>query len=237
MLLLPFSSLVSLVDPVDHYLKRIAILSAAEIDFFLFPPIVLAHFPEYRENQNRGNGINIFLTKKTKLQIGKRRALPVNHKSNFQIGTSLPAIRKIESLRRENNTMDFSIVVEGYERMTKTSSRTELTLILVDILKNTPTKLLPQVSYLTQGKLYPDFEGIEIGMAEKMVARAIEKAYGSELQPLSTCCENRETSATLQPFFQKKNHNSCFPPRNSASKKSSRLSTKLQELQDQAPHR
>ena len=74
--------------------------------------------------------------------------------------------------------MDFSIVAEGYERMTKTTSRTELTSILVDILKNTPPRLLPQVSYLTQGKLYPDFEGIEIGMAEKMVARAIEKAYG-----------------------------------------------------------
>ena len=64
--------------------------------------------------------------------------------------------------------------------MTKTTSRTQLTLILVDILKKTPAKLLPKVSYLTQGKLYPDFEGIEIGMAEKMVARAIQKAYGAE---------------------------------------------------------
>ena len=128
--------------------------------------------------------------------------------------------------------MDFSIVVEGYERMTKTSSRTELTLILVDILKNTPTKLLPQVSYLTQGKFYPDFEGTEIGMAEKMVARAMKKLWIG-LSTVEHLLRESGDLGTLQLFFQKKNHNSCFPRRNSASKKSSRLSTKLQELQDQ----
>ncbi|HZW58146.1 MAG TPA: ATP-dependent DNA ligase [Nitrososphaerales archaeon] len=82
-------------------------------------------------------------------------------------------------------SMDFSIMAEGYEKMTKTTSRTELTSILVDILKATPPKILPQVAYLTQGKLFPDFVGIEIGMAEKTVSRAIEKAFGcdpSEIQ-------------------------------------------------------
>jgi len=76
--------------------------------------------------------------------------------------------------------MDFEILAEGYERMTKTTSRTELTNILVDILKRTPSELLSQVSYLTQGKLYPDFEGIEIGMAEKSIVKVLEKTYGAE---------------------------------------------------------
>ncbi|MHB8566730.1 MAG: ATP-dependent DNA ligase [Nitrososphaerales archaeon] len=81
--------------------------------------------------------------------------------------------------------LDFSIMAEAYERMTKTASRTELTSILVDIIKATPPKLLPNVAYLTQGKLYPDFMGIEIGMAEKTVAKAIERAFAvdpSEIQ-------------------------------------------------------
>ena len=80
--------------------------------------------------------------------------------------------------------MDFSIIAEGYERMTKTTSRTELTYILVDILKATPKEVLPQVSYLTQGKLFPDFVGIEIGMAEKTVSKAIERAFGCDSEDI-----------------------------------------------------
>ena len=77
-------------------------------------------------------------------------------------------------------------MAEGYERMTKTSSRIELTNILIDIIKETPKDLLPKVVYLTQGKIYPDFVGIEIGIAEKTVAKAIEKAFGAESSLLET---------------------------------------------------
>ncbi|MDA4112012.1 MAG: ATP-dependent DNA ligase [Thaumarchaeota archaeon] len=76
--------------------------------------------------------------------------------------------------------MDFSILAEAFDRMTKTSSRTELTAILVEVLKKTPKSLVSKVSYLTQGKLFPDFLGIEIGMAEKTVSKAIGKAYSFE---------------------------------------------------------
>lgn len=64
--------------------------------------------------------------------------------------------------------------------MTQTSSRLELTHILVEVLENTPKSLIPQVVYLTQGKLHPDFMGVEIGMAEKTAAKALEKAFGAE---------------------------------------------------------
>jgi DNA ligase 1 len=64
--------------------------------------------------------------------------------------------------------------------MTKTSSRLELTSILVDIIKRTPKNLVSHIVYLTQGKLYPDFVGVEIGMAEKTALKALEKAYGIE---------------------------------------------------------
>ena len=76
--------------------------------------------------------------------------------------------------------MDFAVLAEAFDKMTQTSSRTELTAILVEVLKKTPDKLVSRVSYLTQGKLYPDFVGIEIGMAEKTAAKAIEKAYGAD---------------------------------------------------------
>jgi DNA ligase 1 len=77
--------------------------------------------------------------------------------------------------------MKFSVLAEAFDKMTQTSSRTELTAILVEILKKTPVDLVSRVSYLTQGKLFPDFAGIEIGMAEKTAMKAIEKSYG--IQP------------------------------------------------------
>ncbi len=64
--------------------------------------------------------------------------------------------------------------------MTHTSSRTELTSILVDVLKKTPKSMVSKVAYLTQGKLCPDFEGLVIGMAEKTVMKALEKGFGVE---------------------------------------------------------
>ncbi len=72
------------------------------------------------------------------------------------------------------------MLAEAFDKMTRTSSRTELTSILVEVFKKTPTELVSRVSYLTQGKLFPDFMGIEIGMAEKTAAKAIEKAYGAD---------------------------------------------------------
>src|SRR5579864_8613331 len=81
--------------------------------------------------------------------------------------------------RRENFWLDFSILAEAFDEMTKTSSRLQLTSILVEVLKKTPKNLVAKVSYLTQGKLYPDFVGIEIGMAEKTVSKSIERAYGA----------------------------------------------------------
>ncbi len=64
--------------------------------------------------------------------------------------------------------------------MTRTQSRLELTALLVEAIKKTPKPLVSRVAYLVQGKLYPDFLGIEIGMAEKTVSKAIERAYGVE---------------------------------------------------------
>ena len=81
-------------------------------------------------------------------------------------------------------SLDFKIIADGYEKMTKTSSRIELTNILVEILKATDSSIIAKVAYLTQGKLYPDFEGVVLGMAEKTVARALERAYGAKLSEI-----------------------------------------------------
>jgi DNA ligase-1 len=57
--------------------------------------------------------------------------------------------------------------------MEQTTSRLALTDYLVDLFKRTPAKIIDKVVYLIQGKLRPDYEGVEIGIAEKMALRAL----------------------------------------------------------------
>jgi len=52
-------------------------------------------------------------------------------------------------------------------RIEATASRVETTALLAELLRATPYEVMARVAYLTQGKLHPDFEGVEIGVAEK----------------------------------------------------------------------
>lgn len=74
--------------------------------------------------------------------------------------------------------VDYSVVAEYYERLEGISGRIEMTSVLAELLARTPRDELPMLVYLTQGKLRPDYEGVEIGLAEKMALRAIGKTSG-----------------------------------------------------------
>jgi DNA ligase-1 len=74
--------------------------------------------------------------------------------------------------------MDYAIIANAYEKIEATTKRLEMTDMLVDLLKNTPKNVIAKVVYLTQGKIYPDFVGLEIGVAEKLAIRALSRASG-----------------------------------------------------------
>ena len=80
--------------------------------------------------------------------------------------------------------MEFSIIAEIFEKMEKTSSRIELTNILVELLKKTPKKIIPNVVYLLQGIIRPNFEGVELGVAEKLAIRSISKSSGLPIKKI-----------------------------------------------------
>ena len=82
--------------------------------------------------------------------------------------------------------LDFSYLVDTFEKMEQTTSRLMLTDHLVSLLKKTPPSAIDKVVYLIQGKLYPDYEGIELGLAEKMVLRALSQSIaGLDIGSLS----------------------------------------------------
>ncbi len=76
------------------------------------------------------------------------------------------------------DSLKYADIADAYEKIEATTKRLEMTDLLVDLLKKTPKSLLDKVVYLTQGKLYPDFEGIEIGVAERSAAKALARASG-----------------------------------------------------------
>ena len=80
--------------------------------------------------------------------------------------------------------MEFSIISEMFEMMEKTTKRIELTNILVELLKKTPKKIISNVVYLLQGIIRPNFEGVELGIAEKLAIRAISKSAGLPIKKI-----------------------------------------------------
>jgi len=74
--------------------------------------------------------------------------------------------------------MKYQVLAETYAAIERTTSRLQMTARLADLFRATPKADIARVVYLTQGKLYPDFEGIEIGVAEKSAVRAVAQATG-----------------------------------------------------------
>jgi len=71
-------------------------------------------------------------------------------------------------------------MADAYEKIEATTKRLEMTDLLVGLLKSTPKDLIDKVAYLTQGRIYPDFVGIEIGVAEKLAVKAVARACGAK---------------------------------------------------------
>jgi len=74
--------------------------------------------------------------------------------------------------------LKYAVIAEAYEKIDATTKRLEMTDLLVGLLKNTPKEIIDKVVYLTQGRIYPDFVSLEIGVAEKLAIKALAKASG-----------------------------------------------------------
>ncbi|MEM2104325.1 MAG: ATP-dependent DNA ligase [Candidatus Bathyarchaeia archaeon] len=74
--------------------------------------------------------------------------------------------------------MLYSEIADVYEKIEATTKRLEMTSLLVNLLKNTPKQIIDKVVYLTQGKIYPDFVKLEIGVAERLAIKALARASG-----------------------------------------------------------
>ena len=77
--------------------------------------------------------------------------------------------------------MLYSDLATVFDRLESTSSRLEMADILAEFFKIADRKELRRIIYLSQGKLHPDFINKELGMADKLVIKAIKETSGTPM--------------------------------------------------------
>jgi DNA ligase 1 len=85
----------------------------------------------------------------------------------------------------------YQIVAEAYRDLERSSARLELIDRLAGLVRQTPDDLLPTVALLCQGQIAPDFAGVELGMADRLAARAV--ATAAEVPAEQVLASARET--------------------------------------------
>ncbi len=97
-----------------------------------------------------------------------------------------PAVKQLDG-KKEEHPLEFARLAHSFEKLEKTSSRLALVAILAELFRSieSPDEIA-KVCYLVQGRVAPFFEALEIGMAEKTVARSIAIAYHTTPEQVST---------------------------------------------------
>ncbi len=115
--------------------------------------------------------------------------------------------------------LEFIEVAKTFNMMERITSRTQLTMTLVSLIRKTPPNVIDKLVYFIQGKLGPEWKDIpELGVGEKLLIKAIALAYkvpeervnkmykqigdlGSVAERLSTAYREKAGKASLTAFL------------------------------------
>ncbi|MGP8110713.1 MAG: ATP-dependent DNA ligase [Thermoplasmata archaeon] len=75
--------------------------------------------------------------------------------------------------------MQFADLAAAYERLEATPKRLEMRTILAELFRPLRSVELAEVVYLSQGQLRPEYEGVELGVADSLARRAVALATGT----------------------------------------------------------
>jgi ATP-dependent DNA ligase len=108
-------------------------------------------------------------------------------------------------------TVLLSKLVDTFEKMEETKSRLLLTDHLVSLLRVTQSEIIDKVIYLIQGKLGPPYEGIELGLAEKMAIRALAQSSGKSITEILAIYQKKgDLGDTAAEALKTKNQDTLF---------------------------
>ncbi len=110
--------------------------------------------------------------------------------------------------------LDYAVIADSYEKIEATTKRLEMTDLLVQLLKSTSKDVMARVVYLTQGRIYPDFIGLEIGVAERLAIKALARASGIRERIIEEDLKRSgDIGLTSQYFITKKKQATFFKKR------------------------
>lgn len=101
--------------------------------------------------------------------------------------------------------MKFIEVANAFEKIEATTKRLEMTSLLVELIKATPKDEIGIIVYLLQGKLYPDYVGVELGLAEKLLIKAAAETTGKTERAVDEDYKRSgDLGLTIEKLLQKK---------------------------------
>ncbi|MAE42898.1 hypothetical protein CMO93_03940 [Candidatus Woesearchaeota archaeon] len=80
--------------------------------------------------------------------------------------------------------MQYSKLIEIYEKLEATSKRLEKTFIISKFLKNIKEEDLEPTILLLQGRVFPEWDERKVGVASRLVLKAINKATGMDVNKI-----------------------------------------------------
>ncbi|GBC69494.1 DNA ligase B [archaeon HR01] len=81
--------------------------------------------------------------------------------------------------------MLFAVLASYYEKLEATTKRLEMIDILSELFSKTPPELMDKVAYMTLGEVYPAYRGLELGVAEKLALKAVQRVSGARETTIS----------------------------------------------------
>ncbi|MEM3096586.1 MAG: ATP-dependent DNA ligase [Nitrososphaerota archaeon] len=76
--------------------------------------------------------------------------------------------------------MRFANLAEYYERLGPVTKRLEMIDLLLELFSKTPAEIVDKVAYMTLGEVYPSYMGVELGVAEKLALKAVQRVSGAK---------------------------------------------------------
>jgi DNA ligase-1 len=102
----------------------------------------------------------------------------------------------------------FAKLVETFQQLERTSSGSKMIDILASLLARLSPGEARQAAYFLKGKMAPDYEAAELGMAEKLVVRALAGAYGVPLSRVEAALRKTGDLGGVAAQFARLRHSS-----------------------------
>lgn len=107
--------------------------------------------------------------------------------------------------------MEYIVLAEVFEQLSRTNSRLEKTAILAAFMKDLPEDSIDASILLLQGRVFPEWDSRTVGMAGKLVLKAISRATGySEVDVHNKFKEKGDLGDTALTLVAKKRQQTLF---------------------------